>query len=350
MFETRGVIGPNGGNAVSEQCPSYSHFAICIVERAVDPPKIVRIDLENGTQQDLFDPNVELRKRLPKSAVHIAWPDVRGLHHSGVLISARARTDSERPPLVITSYLCLGFLRGGTGATVPEFILAEHGFTVLCTNADEDLTAPSYASGNIPAGQATRLQYMLDGWESAVRFLDKKQLIDSRRVGISGLSFTGEAVNYAITHSHFAAAATSGHMTITDAINYYVMAGYGKVGLAEIKGYGLLDPRTEAGSTYYQTVSAAQNAGQVTAPLLVQTDEAEFHWGLQYYGALRLERKPAEIVVFPNEAHLFWQPLHRLVMNERNIDWFRFWLQQQTDPSAGKRDQYARWRQLSGVQ
>jgi hypothetical protein len=31
---------------------------------------------------------------------------------------------------------------------------------------------------------------------------------------------------------------------------------------------------------------------------------------------------------------------------ERNLDWFRFWLQGYEDPDESKRPQYVRWRAL----
>jgi hypothetical protein len=34
----------------------------------------------------------------------------------------------------------------------------------------------------------------------------------------------------------------------------------------------------------------------------------------------------------------------------RNIDWFRFWLQDIEDPSPDKQEQYASWRELRRLQ
>jgi hypothetical protein len=31
---------------------------------------------------------------------------------------------------------------------------------------------------------------------------------------------------------------------------------------------------------------------------------------------------------------------------QRNLDWFRFWLKDEEDPDASKKEQYARWRQM----
>ena len=61
---------------------------------------------------------------------------------------------------------------------------------------------------------------------------------------------------------------------------------------------------------------------------------------------LQTHGKPVEAYVFPDEYHVPWQPAHRLAMYRRNLDWFRFWLQDFEDPSPDKADQYARWRAM----
>ena len=50
--------------------------------------------------------------------------------------------------------------------------------------------------------------------------------------------------------------------------------------------------------------------------------------------------------VFFGEHHIKWQPVHRLAVYRRTIDWFDFWLRCQEDPAPGKEEQYRRWREL----
>lgn len=347
IFEDHAVIGTGNIRQRTTLCPLTESMAICVLEQPSSPPELVKIRLDTGARNTLFDPNEGLRTEVPVSVQFLSWPDVRGLVHTGVFVAPPKRSAEPPPPLVITSYVCRGFLRGGTGGTVPEYVLATHGIASMCINVDAAMDAPAYP--NIPPGQATRLQYLLEGWEGAVRYLSTSKSIDPARVGVSGLSFTGEAVHHVLTHSQFATAATAGHMPVLDPINYYTAAARGRFGQAAVEFYGLPDPATEDGAHYYKVVSPALNAAKITAPLLVQTDEAEFRFGLQYLGALRLARRPAEIIVFPNEAHQFWQPRHQIVMAERNIDWFRFWLLHEEDISPKKQLQYERWKALAGV-
>ncbi len=54
----------------------------------------------------------------------------------------------------------------------------------------------------------------------------------------------------------------------------------------------------------------------------------------------------ADLYVFPNEPHQKFQPKHKLAVYERNLDWFRFWLQGYEDPDPAKAAQYACWREM----
>ena len=63
----------------------------------------------------------------------------------------------------------------------------------------------------------------------------------------------------------------------------------------------------------------------------------------ELYARLAAQGTPTELYAFPDEAHIKVQPRHRMAAYERNLDWFRFWLQDYRDPDAKKADQYGRW-------
>jgi len=56
--------------------------------------------------------------------------------------------------------------------------------------------------------------------------------------------------------------------------------------------------------------------------------------------------KPVEPVIYLGASHVFSLPSQRKVSMERNLDWFRFWLQGYEDPAPQKRAQYERWRAM----
>jgi dipeptidyl aminopeptidase/acylaminoacyl peptidase len=223
--------------------------------------------------------------------------------------------------------------------------LAAAGIASLCVNADFALAEESYPSGGIAArSQHARLQITLDSWEAAVNVLGDRGLIDPLKVGISGLSFGAAAVHYAISHSSVFYVASASHPPHTDPFSYYLFAtGERESIYREI--YGLPVPAKDVGNIY-QRVSPALNVSNIKTPILIQTDEGEFRFGLQYYANMVTSKKPIEFIVFPDEAHQFVQPIHLLVRNERYIDWFRYWLKGYEDPDPVKADQYLRWKEL----
>jgi hypothetical protein len=106
------------------------------------------------------------------------------------------------------------------------------------------------------------------------------------------------------------------------------------------RGFG--GPETQ--SSFCEALAA--NLAQVRAPLLLQVPDHEFIYDLPDYVRLREADRPEEMYVFPDEYHVKYQPLHKLVAGERVIDWFRFWLKGEEDASPEKAEQYARWRAL----
>jgi dipeptidyl aminopeptidase/acylaminoacyl peptidase len=55
---------------------------------------------------------------------------------------------------------------------------------------------------------------------------------------------------------------------------------------------------------------------------------------------------PTELIIYPNTAHNIVRPQIQKESAQRNVDWFRFWLLDQEDPTPQKSDQYARWRAM----
>jgi hypothetical protein len=94
---------------------------------------------------------------------------------------------------------------------------------------------------------------------------------------------------------------------------------------------------------FWQPFSMARNAERMTRPLLMQLADSESLIALETFTALKAAGQPVEMFVFPRELHVKWQPAHRRAIYQRNIDWFRFWLQNRIDPDPAKTDQYQRW-------
>ena len=88
------------------------------------------------------------------------------------------------------------------------------------------------------------------------------------------------------------------------------------------------------------------SAENITAPLLMNAPDSEYLSGLPQYWEMRDRGKPVEMYVFPHETHVKMEPVHRLVIYNRNLDWYKYWLLDKRDPDPAKRDQYRRWDEL----
>ena len=104
------------------------------------------------------------------------------------------------------------------------------------------------------------------------------------------------------------------------------------------------------GREYWRNLDIAENIDQVEAPILMHHSLSEAHIALRFMRHLDDEGKPYDAYVFANELHSKWQPAHLHAIQQRNVDWFRFWLQDYEDASPEKQEQYQRWRVLREMQ
>jgi dipeptidyl aminopeptidase/acylaminoacyl peptidase len=184
----------------------------------------------------------------------------------------------------------------------------------------------------------------LASFKSAIDLLAKQGVVDPARVAVTGLSAGVGHVNYSLIHSDlFAAAITS---SCEWAPSTYFLAG--------VSGDLIREYRRVIGAGRYgspegflwEHISLALNTDRVRAPLLVNSGDHEHARALEEVTALIEDGKPVEMVVYPDEGHIKWQPAHRLAIYERNVDWLNFWLQGIEDSSPSKSGQNARWRRL----
>jgi len=101
---------------------------------------------------------------------------------------------------------------------------------------------------------------------------------------------------------------------------------------------------------FWRPLDMAQHLDQIEAPILFQIPDSEMIGSGVLVRRMSDARLPFDAYVFHDELHLKWQSAHRLAVYDRNLDWFRFWLQDVEDPDPKKAEQYERWRQLRTLQ
>jgi len=332
VVHARGLV--SGGRDRFSACGISAVALACVAAEADRPPRLERIDLATGHRRVLFDPNAALAADMAATARArlLRWTDAGGQVFTGQFFQAHTANGAP-PPLFLTYYSCSGFLRGGVGDEWPLAALAEQGISSLCIN-----DTPGYLLDAVK-----RYGQGLSAVQSAIQKLASEGKIDPAKVGMGGLSFGSEVTMWTVTHSNVLAAASITSTSIEP--NYYLFNTLrGDAFFAELKkswGLGAPDETPDR----WREISAVYQLDRVKAPILFQMPEQEYLYSLGVTLPLVRSSK-ADLYVFPNETHQKFQPKHKLAAYERNLDWFRFWLQGYEDPNPVKKQQYTHWRAM----
>lgn len=332
VARARGLIA--GGRDPSSGCGVSAEFLVCVAADADRPPRLERISLDSGTRRVLFDPNAALAQEMARVGPVrlLQWTDAKGRSYTGQLYPASSAHDGP-VPLFVTYYSCPGFVRGGVGDEWPLASLAGAGIAALCINHSPGYTMDAVARH--AEGTAAV--------ESVVDLLSAAGEIDHTRVGMGGLSYGGAVTLWTVTESDVLAAASVANPVVSP-LYHLIGSMRGDVfteGLREM--WGLAAP--EEDPERWRALSPAFKLDDIRIPVLFQHSEQEYMYALDYVIPL-LQSNHADLYVFPHEPHQKFQPRHKLAVYERNLDWFRFWLQGYEDPAPSRQAQYARWREM----
>jgi len=329
-----GVVRPIALSDGLVPCALSSDTLVCVAAEADHPPRLEAIDAESGHRRILFEPNkgldADIAATVPAKLIH--WKDAQGREFTGQLFEARGASAGHPSPLFINFYHCYGFLRGGVGDEWPFATLAEDGISALCINA-----IPEYrldAAARYDQGRAAV--------ESVVKLLSSEGRIDRTRVGMGGLSYGSEVTLWTLTHSDVVTAASVSGVSVTPTL--YLFNSLRKAFRSQFRQAWQLGSLAETPKRWRE-VSPAYQLDKIKAPILFQLPEQEYRLTLDYSLPLAYRHR-ADIYVFPDETHIKFQPRHKLAVYERNVDWFRFWLQDYEDPNPIKKQQYVHWREM----
>jgi len=335
VTQSAGMLN-GGGRYEAGGCGVSSDAMVCVVAKADRPPRLERIDLATGARQVLFDPNAALALDMAKMTPSrlLRWTNAKGQEFTGQFFPAR-RTGRGLPPLFVNYYDCRGFLRGGMGDEWPFASLADDGISALCINQ---------APYRLDASE--RYGLGLSAVKSVVDLLASKGEIDRTRVGMGGLSFGTEVTFWTVMKSDLLTAA-SVTSPVMSRDYYWFGSMKGDAFFKPLRKFWQLGAQDETPERW-RVLSPADNLDKIKAPILMQMPEQEYVIALDYAIPLMRDHR-ADLYVFPNEPHQKFQPRHKLAAYERNIDWFRYWLQGYEDPDQAKRDQYQHWREMKAA-
>lgn len=332
VVRSRGLLG---GDSTQQRfqdvpCGASADVLVCVTSEADRPPRLEAIEIPTGRRTVLFDPNAALASDVAVTvqAELLRWRDAHGEEFSGWLFAA----PGDRPaPLFVTYYACEGFLRGGVGDEWPLMSLAGDGISALCINGN-----PGYQDV---------VRYYDQGLyavQSAVDMLARSGRIDPARVGMGGLSYGSEVTMWTLMQSDLLSAASIASPSLTP--NWYLFNSLREAFRSGVMSHWQLGTPEETPERW-RTMSPVFNLDSLNAPILFQMPEQEYLMAAEYTLPLvRMQR--ADMYVFPDAPHIKFQPRQKLAAYERNVDWFRFWLQDYEDPNPAKRERYVRWRAI----
>jgi len=317
--------------------------AACIRQSFTEPPEVALVDMTAGRVDVLTKLNPEFDAIALQPATERRWRNRYGYVSNGFLaLPPDFRKGRPVPLVVIQYYVSNKFTTQAQWMTsYPVQHLAQAGIAVLLHNYPREL---GWKPGDFQAAALSQAYNPQASLEAAVESLVREGVADPKRLGIAGWSFGAWLAELAITKTDLFKAASAGEGGLNNAGQYWV------TGSAQMQEY--LDaffggpPFGEAYANY-KSLSPASNADRVRTPLLREYGTDVGVQSLEFYMALRRLGKPVEQIIYPGAPHVLQMPSQRLASMERNLDWFRFWLQDYEAPAPAKKEQYSRWRALS---
>lgn len=326
----------NGGRDQAG-CAVDAEAIYCIASDADMPPRLVRLAISTGKVATLADPNPSLARPGTPRFEPMRWTGPSGQTFTGqLMLPAGSR---QGLPLFVTYYLCDGYLRGGVGDEYPLRQLAASGIAVLCINR-----VPMAAG---LGDQVEQYRIGQEGVHEAVRTLAVRGIVDPSRVGMGGVSFGGETTMWIALHSDMLSAISIANTVLSPTYYWFNALPENPMPPVLKQVWGIGRPEDDPGR--WKMLSPVFATERIRAPLLMQLPEREFRFNVELAARLAQEGKPVELWAFPGETHLKYQPRHKLAIYERNLDWFRFWLQDHVDPDPAKAEQYRRWQAMKAA-
>jgi dipeptidyl aminopeptidase/acylaminoacyl peptidase len=329
-------------------CELHGSDLICARESSSRPRRLVAIDLADGKERVIFDPN-PLFARLQLGEVRrLRYTTSFGTEAFADLVLPPDSRSGDKHPLVVVQYNSEGFLRGGTGDEVPVHVLAGRGIAVLSFERPFGAPGTEEAKTELEYRQLVRRNWfdrrnVQSAIEKAITGAVATGRIDPDRLGISGFSEGTSATQWALINSRLFKVAALG-ICCEDKVAIAMNGGIDYETFLREMGQPLYSYEKE---DYWAPLSLMQNAERIEAPILVQS--GEYLLGLDVLAAFRRLGKVMELHVFDNEPHIKFQPQHRFAMYDRVVDWFAFWLKAERDCDAKKSSQYERWLAMPGA-
>jgi dipeptidyl aminopeptidase/acylaminoacyl peptidase len=248
-------------------------------------------------------------------------------HVQGWLMFPKDYDPTKKYPLIVSvhggpSWACNSkWSSAGMGSMTPASML---GWFVLCPNPRGSYgQGEAFAQGNIKDFGGGDYRDIMAGVDAMI----KQYPIDPKRIGIRGHSYGGYMTMWAETQTQFAAAVAGAGLS--DWQSYY---GLNDIDEWMIPFFGASvydDPAVYAKSDPIRFVK------RVTTPTLLLVGDSDgevpMEQSLEWYHALKTMNVPTQMVVYPNEGHVFYKAADARDYSVRMLRWFDEWFAKAKD-------------------
>jgi dipeptidyl aminopeptidase/acylaminoacyl peptidase len=344
---------------------SNGRIVLGTLEDVTTPPELFIYDVGAAKVQSILPLNPQFRNLTIAQTKEVSWRTSTGFNAKGLLLLPPGYVEGKRYPLVIQTKP-FGYDFACEIGNFPSFApqpLANAGIMYLgqySADASGQHEA-DYFPKNYPGlqgyGGLSEAAFEMDKWDSAVQELDAQGMIDRTRVGIIGFSRSGWYTEFILAHSPIPYRAA----TVADNVEY----GLGEYWIYHrkevITGFDAMygGPPYGASLKNWLDYSVSFNVDKIHTPILMEVmgygtpynNEAKrsipspLAGAFDVFTGLNILGRPVELYYYPNEDHQPQNPQARLATMERNVDWYRFWLEGEDPIYPADSERIGRWRE-----
>lgn len=327
-------------------------FGACSRESLTKAPELVSVSSRRGIESVLARPNARYEEIAPLRTERIAVTNKLGTVSNSYVTYPRAFKPGRRYPALLVTHGVDArnlFAYDGFQWSFPIQVFAERGYVVLSvTDRPSDREAlQSFGDGasKIPV---ERMQKAIGfdaiaTMEAAANWAIDQGIADRDRIGIAGYSRGAIVTTLALSQSKMFAAGAMADSSFFNAGTYW--ANTTSLGVYKsVFGGSPFDPKFFPN---YLAFSPTARAQQFSGPLLQLHTGENAPYAVELDQMLREAHVPTELVFFPGETHVLYNPRTRAAAAQRSFEWFDYWLMQKRSAAPLDSGEYARWTKMA---
>jgi dipeptidyl aminopeptidase/acylaminoacyl peptidase len=331
-------------------------YGVCVRESATTAPELVEVSLVNGAVLPLISVNPGFAAVEPLRVERAEWVNRYRSRGDGYITYPRVYAAGHRYPTIVITH-DIGarneFATAGFQWEFPLQVLAEQGYLVLSVNEPRDTSRTRAASEarvgtkidqSVSDVQFAQAFNAIASMEAALTSVIDRGLADPEKTGIAGYSRGAEIVEWAMTQSKLFHVGIEGDSGGSLAGHYGLGWPAFRAYYQQLYGGSPFDAEAQAD---YRRLSASFRSKEFAGPLLQLFAKGNGFAGMELHSLLRDAGIPTDFILFPNENHLFWDPVHRAAAMQHTLDWFDYWMLGRRSPDEV--DQYARWDAMASA-